>query len=306
MKRIRNRLLRHCLALVYYFCSVNILYASGITSAEFLKIGVNARAVAMGGAFVSIADDASSIYWNPGGLAQLKNAEIAFTHNIWLQNVTYDYMAFVCPLGAGSIASSITYLSTGKIQGYDLYGIKTNEFTNYDFIGSIAYSHKLADSIFIGLSLKNIYEKLDDESSLAVAVDAGSVCRFDDLSFGIAIQNLGTAMKFVSESFQLPMNVKIGGSYRLLSNSLIVALDVNFPRGSNTNISAGGEYNYHIDDFMLSGRLGYNTATSRELSSIAGISTGIGLAFKGILLDYAWVPFGDLGQAHQISLSYKF
>jgi len=287
------------------------VFGAGTTTAEFLKIGVNARAVAMGGALTSISDDVNSIYWNPGGLAQQKNMELAFTHNIWLQNVTYDYIAFIYPLGEGAIASSISYLSTGKIQGYDLYGIKTNEFTNYDIVGSIAYSHKLTEPItgnpiFVGLSLKNIYQKLDDDSSLAVAADIGGIYKLEDLSIGVVLQNLGTTMKFVNESFQLPMNIKVGAGYRLLNDSLTLAIDVNFPRGSNTNIATGGEYKYQFGDYVLAGRIGYNTGASKELGNLAGISAGIGFGFKGIGLDYAWIPFGDLGQAHQISLSYKF
>ena len=38
---------------------------SGTTTAQFLKIEAGARAIAMGGAFVSVADDVSAIYWHP-------------------------------------------------------------------------------------------------------------------------------------------------------------------------------------------------------------------------------------------------
>ena len=40
----------------------------GTTAAQFLKIGVGARAIGMGGAFVAVADDATAIYWNPAGI----------------------------------------------------------------------------------------------------------------------------------------------------------------------------------------------------------------------------------------------
>jgi hypothetical protein len=44
----------------------------GISTAQFLKIGVGRRASAMGDAFVAISDDASALYWNPAGLVQFE------------------------------------------------------------------------------------------------------------------------------------------------------------------------------------------------------------------------------------------
>jgi hypothetical protein len=41
-----------------------------------LGMGIGARAIGMAGAFVSIADDASAIFWNPSGLTQVKNSQI--------------------------------------------------------------------------------------------------------------------------------------------------------------------------------------------------------------------------------------
>lgn len=37
-----------------------------------LGMGIGARALGLGGAFVSIADDASSVYWNPAGMTDIR------------------------------------------------------------------------------------------------------------------------------------------------------------------------------------------------------------------------------------------
>ena len=47
----------------------------GTTAAPMLKVGIG-RATGMGDAFVAVADDASSAYWNPAGLAQLTTRQI--------------------------------------------------------------------------------------------------------------------------------------------------------------------------------------------------------------------------------------
>ena len=38
---------------------------TGTTAAQFLKIGIGARALAMGGAYSAVSDDATALYWNP-------------------------------------------------------------------------------------------------------------------------------------------------------------------------------------------------------------------------------------------------
>ncbi|HEQ99294.1 MAG TPA: hypothetical protein ENO22_08140, partial [candidate division Zixibacteria bacterium] len=48
--------------------------------AQFLEIGVSARAVAMGESFISIADDASAVYYNPAGMTQIYEKEFMFSH----------------------------------------------------------------------------------------------------------------------------------------------------------------------------------------------------------------------------------
>ena len=68
------------------------------TSASFLEIGVGSRAVAMGGAFVATANDASAMYWNAAGLGLLKNIETIFVHTDWLAGISYDYAGIIFPL----------------------------------------------------------------------------------------------------------------------------------------------------------------------------------------------------------------
>src|SRR4030065_386361 len=64
---------------------------SGTTAGQFLKIEVGAKAIAMGGAFVSQANDASALYWNPGSLSKLQNSRVMFTHTFWLADINHDF-----------------------------------------------------------------------------------------------------------------------------------------------------------------------------------------------------------------------
>ena len=65
------------------------LYAGGpgSTGAVELKIPVGPRAIAMGQAFVAVADDANAVYWNPAGLNQLGGSEITAQYDVFIETV---------------------------------------------------------------------------------------------------------------------------------------------------------------------------------------------------------------------------
>ncbi|MCW8803743.1 MAG: UPF0164 family protein, partial [Ignavibacteriaceae bacterium] len=89
---------------------------AGISTAQFLKIGVGGRAAALGESFVAISDDASALYWNPAGLAQFKTNEVIFSHNIWLVDINHDFLGAVYHLDSdNTFGISLTSLSMDKM-----------------------------------------------------------------------------------------------------------------------------------------------------------------------------------------------
>src|SRR4030067_3844522 len=112
---------------------------SGTSAASFLKIGVGAKAAGLGEAFVAIADDATSTYWNTAGLANLHQSQITFMHNEWLSDIRYEYLSYAAPYHEkGTFAFSFSYLSLGKFEGYDLTGNPAPDFSAYDLAAVLA------------------------------------------------------------------------------------------------------------------------------------------------------------------------
>ena len=64
----------------------------GTSAAPFLKIPVGARAAGMGGAFVSMVDDPSALYWNPGGLPRIERFAIFIDHSPWLPGLQHNFI----------------------------------------------------------------------------------------------------------------------------------------------------------------------------------------------------------------------
>src|SRR5450755_104165 len=78
-----------------------VLGSSGTSGGDILSIPVGARAIAMGEAYTAQADDVSSLYWNPAGLAILNQSQASFMYNQFLQNQTYQNAQIATPLESG-------------------------------------------------------------------------------------------------------------------------------------------------------------------------------------------------------------
>jgi len=124
-------------------------------------------------------------------------------------------------------------------------------------------------------------------------------------ALGLVFQNIGTKMKFVDEEDSLPINIRLGGAYKV-KDKWIVSLDVSAPIDNEINGGIGVENNYKLSDNVnVAWRIGYNTKTT-DVGGLGGYSLGLGGNFKRYRVDYAFVPFGDLGDTHRISIGISF
>ena len=102
-------MMRIAKTLIIAFCST-CLYGQitgsvsnvATTAASFLDIGIGARSLSMGGAFVSIADDPTALYWNPAGIVKIERPMAHFYHSPWIADVQFNHSAVVVPLDRSS------------------------------------------------------------------------------------------------------------------------------------------------------------------------------------------------------------
>jgi len=269
----------------------------GSTGGAFLRIGIGARAIGMGNAFTAIADDVSSIYWNPAGLSKLKYHEVLFMHTQWLADIKSEYLTYAQPLKYGGYGFSILYLYTTDIRRSKL-GEEQGSFNNYDSCISLAYSYNPNSNISLGLNSKIIHRCLDTVNSNSFGIDIGGLYKRGNLRVGAVLQNLGLKTKFRHESDPMPINFKLGAGYELLEKTLTLAVDIDKPIDDNISINLGAEYLYNN---TIIGRIGYQFGRD-----IGGLTTGIGFNFSNYRLDYAFAPYDKLGNTHRVSLTLKF
>ena len=86
------------------------------------KPGVGARAMGLGSAYVALADDPTASYWNPAGLAAIKNTQVTAMHNEWILDFRQEYAAVAtkqastAPATRSSVVSSITVSGPAFLQ----------------------------------------------------------------------------------------------------------------------------------------------------------------------------------------------
>ena len=283
----------------------------GTSGAKFLQLGVNARAIAMGEAYSAVSDGSDSLHWNPARLALVKGRALSFMHSVYLQSIFYDYGSYAQHLGsAGTLGVSAQYLSGSSIDQTDAQGSKTGTFKPSDMALSVGWAKEVAEfgdegKILLGLSAKFVESKII-QTATSEAVDLGvSLNPLKRTWLSFVIQNLGSSQKFNQTSDPLPLNFKLGSSYRL-SESLLLAADMNAPRDNDPSVSLGGEYRKSIAPGMwLAGRTGFNSRTTSDIGGMSSLSLGTGFGWQDYGLDFAWVPFGGLGHAYRVSLAVK-
>lgn len=281
----------------------------GTAGAQFLKIGAGARAVGMGEAFSGIADDVSSIYWNPAGLSNLEKPVLEAMYSEWFQGMNYQFMAFAYPSSVGTFGMSLSGFNVSNIEKRtEDTAEPLAEFGAQDAAYSIAYGRKVIENVSAGVNVKIIRQQIDDESAASFGADIGAFYKtpVDKLTCGLVVQNIGSEVKFIDEGDPLPVKIKLGFGYRLLADKLTVGLDVNAPNDNLLYASAGAEYTSKIIyDLSGSVRAGYKTGQETG-GNIDGLATGAGLGYKNFNLNFAWVPYGDLGNTFRYSLAVKF
>ena len=272
-----------------------ICYANGpgTTTANFLKIGVGARAAGMGEAFTAVASDGTSLYWNPAGLTQLKIKEISATYNSWFEEIKQGYLSLTFPTARGTMGLGTNYVDMGGLEGRDVEGNPTGDFTASDTHVFVGYARKLEKSSW-GLTVGWLQDVIKENRKDTFLANIGLLYPASDrFTLGVVAQNIGSKLG----RDPLPLTFKVGAASKL--RALTLAVDLTKPQDNEIYYCLGAEWWLRN---VLALRVGYKT--NQDIGQ--GLTAGIGYRFGRICLDYAYVPYGDLGDTHRISLGMKF
>lgn len=284
-----------------------------LSGASFLKIGVGARALGMGGAFTGVADDATAIYWNPAGLSQLDRPELHMEYSQWIADADRNHLAYVHPVSAGTIGFAVSSLGYPEADGRDEMGQRNGSFDSRDTAVTLSFARAAVGSLSIGVNAKFIQQAIAGESASGMAADFGLHMRGDVISAGISVHNLGPRLKFSTEEYALPLDITAGIGVRLFDRIHLETDVKRLMRDRRTSLQCGVEYSVSRRMALRSGYLlrafeGDDGTDRRDApgGTLSGFNMGLGIKLFSLALDYAAVPSSESGELHHFSLSSKF
>lgn len=266
--------------------------------------GGTARATAMGSAYVAVAEDSSALLWNPAGLSGLKNYELGLHHNSWLAGIAQETVVAGVPLSSwGGLGLSFNYINFGELAAYDSQGNAAGNYGASDLGAGLGWGKEVMQGLQAGVAMKTEALTIDGVSYSAFSGDLGLLWEVAGARLGVVYANLGSPVA----GSALASALRLGASYGLTfnqDNSLLLAAATQVEPMGVSRIQFGAEEVFYR---MAAVRLGYeDSLADNQIKGLSGLTAGLGFTTAGFNLDYAYLPFGDLGTAQRLSLSYRF
>ena len=292
-------LYKNILVFVFLVNLSSALAASDAGRESVFSIGVGGRALAMGGGFTSLANDATSVYYNPAGLGLLEYQELTFMHMAMFEGTDFNFGSWVYPVN-DKLGIGVGYMRIGTD------GL--NRTRNFVPLGTFGYSQSQllfsiggspTDQVAVGATAKGVNQEIDNQSDWAIGFDAGVVIlmhRYVRLGFA-ARDAVASNLKLKTAEEKTPTSVAGGiGLWR-------------YPLSERTKFSASFELEKFKDrsgKVQTGGELLFDDAYAiRAGYDRDNVSLGVGYAYRRFSLDYAYKLMDKIDNSHRVSLSVK-
>lgn len=305
------------------------------TAMKFLSVSVDPRAAALGDALTAVDHGATSLFYNPSGMAwQESNLDIIVGQTQWIAEIDYSVASLSFRPGSGRfgvIGFSFLMVDYGNLEetirfDNDQGFLDVGTFSPSAWSYGVGYARKFSDRFSVGAQVKLVNQFLansvigiDGEGEYArenveervLAYDFGVMYKtgFRSLNFAVSARNFAPEITFSEEGVALPLTLNIGVSMNMMDlidqrssmHQLLVAIDASNPRDFSEQIKVGGEYTF-LQTFIL--RAGYAFPTDEQ-----GISFGVGLKQSlrrfGFGADYSYTDFGVFSNVHRLSFRFS-
>lgn len=301
----------------------------GRSGAQFLEIGLSPRFAAMGEAGVSLVNDASAVFWNPGALVSVENMDVMAAYVKWPADIVFSGSAVAKTIPRiGTFAIHLSALTMGDLRIRTPFYPEGNGemFTVSDFSGGITFARRFTDKFSFGATYKFVFEKYWTYESRGWAVDIGTLYHtgYKSLVIGMSILNFGPEMKFGGdyldyanldatgnpsvqefETYDLPLTFKFGASMNLYEAADYVvtgAVDGIHPNDNKTRVNMGLEACFKG---ILALRGGYKLNYDED-SFCAGVGFYVPVQNYKMRIDYSYNDMGILEGVHRGGVGVSF
>jgi long-subunit fatty acid transport protein len=295
---------------------VTLALAAAPTGFTFLRIGVGARPVGMGGAFTAVADDANALFWNPAGLALTQDFAVSATMMKLVRSVSYTSAGLTAPLGRRfAVGVAGAYLGATDTRRDEL-GREIGTFVLSDFVVGPGVAWQPVRNLGVGVGTRYVASTIDSFRAYGVSFDAGVIYRpIRFFTAGASLLHIGPPRRFISDWEYQPTSLRTGVAINLpvKTNYLLVASDLALDQDLEPVLSTGAELRLNLQGTAsgqgLSVRAGYQTGF--HLGDWSGVSLGIGYDYelaRSLLfgVDVVYFNYGLLGGSERASVYLKF
>lgn len=280
------------------------------TTFDPLSIGVGARALGMGRAYVAVAENTDTIFTNPAGLGEIDSFEFVSMSGSLFQDVNYTVLGSVYPLGAKS-AFGLGYVnaSLSGIEIRDNTGTlqQTTSFGNSVIIAS--YGRKLSEKLSLGLNFKYYSQdgnRVTNANGSGMNFDIGLLQKgLGWLSLGVVAQNVLSSGKIHYKNGtedDLPLNIKVGTRMFLMGEkyetAFISPIELTAVIDADLDLQAAESTTLHFGlEFAPSPYLTLRTGIDQDPvpgGIVSNTTYGLSLKYAGLGFHYAYHPYGEI------------
>lgn len=280
--------------------------------AQILKLSVGARAAAMGGSFTAVADDASCVYWNVGGLARIQDRAFAVNHTPWLAGISFSQVTLIGHTrylpGTLALHARSLYMPEMEVRTVFRPEGDGTSFDAGEMAFGLSYGRSLTDKFSAGIGVNLIQSTLASYRASVLTYDFGTLydTGYRNFRIGMQIQNIGSDLTYIEKAVKVPTAFRVGMSTRLLDRAeqrLVAAGEFSHPPDNSERANLGGEYS--LRDFMFLRAGWYYRFDAERYSLGAGLRLPVIVAREG-RFDYAYTELNGLPAIHRFSAEFRF
>jgi hypothetical protein len=280
-----------------------IALADGVGAFSAFKSGIGARALAMGGAFVAVGDDATAMVWNPAGLAQLDDTRLGgMSTDLFGLGITHQFVGAVTTFANFGIGLGWERASVAG-QQVDEEGTAGDAFTwtEQAILGTLA-----TNIMDIGLAGANVKYYMADsglgDTANGFGFDLGLLVNLGDIfAVGVTATDLaGTTISWDGGATDVVSGLyKAGMAMKLVDGMLVLAADMDFDGTNLGDAHVGMEFNI-IEELALRGGI---VLTNSFQDYYFAVGAGINVA--GLYVDAAYILEEALGNTLILSAEFS-
>ena len=270
---------------------------------KFLQIPVNPISASLGGNGIYAKSYAGAFILNPAANLLDERFSLSLQHCLWFEDTSCSQVVYSNGnrnKHFGLVARAMDY---GELENRDDTGTLIGHYRPLDANIMVSFAYRLLPDHMLGANAGLLYEKLNTSSSYGLNADLGYVFLppITNSTFFASLRTIGITSKMDEEDIMLPLTVETGLGYVYPSETYTISSQIamNKASGSDVRFTVATELSLWQ---MLMVRFGYKVNYDEE-----NISTGLGINWSNLDIDYSWTPFSDrLSDTHSFGITYNF